>query len=421
MQDPDRLPPAMPEYLKNASIFLVSCLLCYLLAEAGYSYLYRHGLLDNGLRDGWFFKEADQTIHFDPVIGYRLGAHPSTNIRIVEGKVEYTGTFQGNNQGFQDSHDFFPARPADNPFRVAILGDSFATEQFHERNWPDTVESWASQQPAGRRLEILNFSLNGGGLVNWRNILLERIEREGYELDLLVIPVFADNLFRQFVVYEARNTRKLLIGRTGYDPDHLPQTFAEVAACCVYESDGYILNGEEWRKFVEEGWHPTLPLPEGRYLKDALLFISALALQSAREALATGTVTPVLPAANEDDTFLPDPRLGHGQLGPAQLRLINDIKGYIQRQRIPVIIVRVPERNELAHQAPVAGNVLDFAGLLGAPVVDGLAAFAGVAPEERQQQYFPHDGHWNQQGSDNFARFMLAVLREQQEASQKSQ
>ena len=398
----------MREFLKNAVTFLCAATLAYGVGEGAYSYLYRWGYLGYD-RDGWYFLDADQTIHFDPDIGYRLTRHPSTHLRIASGKMEYSGVFRGNNRGFQDAQDFFPARPRTNPYRVAVLGDSFSAEPFLDVNWPDRAEAWAAAEVGKRPLELLNFSLYSGGLANWRNIVLKEIEPQAYQLDLLVIPVFANDLFRPFMAFDARETHKLLIGQSGFDPDRLPATLAAWRACCATESEGYVLNATEWQRFQAGAWHPDLPRPAQRYLMEHTRFLLTVLWQRAgqwwrREETDAG----VVPASSG---YQPDPALGSGQLTSEQLQLIDDIRAYLRRTGLPVVVVRVPDREELVHQAAVAGNVLDFAERLGGSVVDGAAAFDTLSTAERSQQYFPQDGHWNQSGSDRFARFMLHYLQ----------
>ena len=397
----------MGSALKNVAAMIVSALLSYAVAEAGYSYCYRYGLLDN-VRDGWFFEEAGQTIHFDPVIGYTLTQHPSRNVRISEGQIEYEGVFKGNNQGFQDADDFSPGRPPGNPFRVAVLGDSFSSGQFLAVNWPDRVEQLAAERlrPTERPLQLLNFSLYSGGLVNWRNILLERIEKEAYQLDLLVIPVYANDLFRPFMLFEARNTRKLLIGRAGLDPDALPRDLDQ-ARQYLSDSDGYILTAAEWRQMLDEGWHPDLPRPMDFYMAKHLYFLAMVGWHQLQE-MATPATGEQIPVGGEG--YAQDPGLQRGQFTVEHKRLIEDVRQSLSRQRLQVLVVRVPGRDELVHDAAVAGNVTEFAEMLGAPVVDGAQAFSELDKTARHAQYFPYDGHWNQQGSDRFASFLLRQL-----------
>lgn len=396
----------MPEGIKNGLIFLISTLLCYALAEAGYSYAYRHGYVDP-VRDGWFFEEAGKTIRFDPLTGYRLTPHPSRNLRISEGRVEYEGVFRGNNQGFQDRDDFWPARPAGVALRVAVLGDSFSSGQFLSVNWPDRVEDLAKTD--GQALQLLNFSLYSGGLVNWRNILLGVIEKEQYALDMLVIPVYANDLFRPFMVFEARDTRMLLIGQAGEDVSRLPSTLEQALACCLKESEGYILTAEEYRWLKTSRWHPELPRPDKPYLAEHVGALYLFAREKYRLWLA-GHESAQMPILMTAGSYSPDPLLGRGRFKPAQLQLIDEIRGYQNRSGVKVIVVRIPDRDELLNQAPVAGNVQEFAERLGVPLLDGMQAFGGLDAVQQQKQYFPYDDHWNQEGSDRFARFMMNYL-----------
>ena len=52
-----------------------------------------------------------------------------------------------------------------------------------------------------------------------------------------------------------------------------------------------------------------------------------------------------------------------------------------------------------------------FAELLVARFIDGTKPFRKLDDAAIRTSYFPHDGHWNQAGSDRFFRFVANKLK----------
>lgn len=409
----------MSARVKNIALAILSFVVTYIAAELLFSYCYVTGLINKPSRDGWYFEELGNTVHFDPVIGYKLTSTPSNTLRISNNEVEYTGIFKGNNQGFQDRDDFFPERHDPHALRIAIVGDSFSTEQFMAINWPDKVEDIARTNPQAPPLQLLNLSLYSGGLVNWRNIVTQVLDKEHYQVDALVFPVFANDLFRPFMIFEARDQTKLLIGNAGWDPDKLPATL-EDAMPLLSPSEGHIFTHTQWQAFTRGEWHPELPRPWQAYMSASLKFLFQIARQKTGEWLSNPSEKFSLYQASRSmnqtlDTNSPatiDGSLSRGRFSVQHLRLIHDIKRYAEKNHLPVFVIRIPDKNEAVNQVPVAGNVAEFSEILGAQLLDGAGAFSNLTPAQKQALYFPYDGHWNQEGSDRFARYIYPEIME---------
>ena len=77
-------------------------------------------------------------------------------------------------------------------------------------------------------------------------------------------------------------------------------------------------------------------------------------------------------------------------------------------------MVHIPDRSSLLDPSRAPSwprrESEDFARALGAAFLDGGDAFAGLRPSEIRALFLPHDGHWNQAGSDRFAAFLLGNL-----------
>jgi hypothetical protein len=79
---------------------------------------------------------------------------------------------------------------------------------------------------------------------------------------------------------------------------------------------------------------------------------------------------------------------------------------------IPVIVVYVPGRKKLLSHKDQAMKVREFAAVVEARFIDGSEPFRGLDDKGVRECYFPVDGHWNQSGSDRFARFIADQLKD---------
>lgn len=99
---------------------------------------------------------------------------------------------------------------------------------------------------------------------------------------------------------------------------------------------------------------------------------------------------------------------------PQQVRLIADIRQFVSSRKLPALVVFVPVRERLLWSTwesdPYRAEAQAFAKEIGAGFADGSAAFAGMQPADIRKCFFHYDGHWNQTGSDRFARFMLDLI-----------
>ena len=92
----------------------------------------------------------------------------------TNGVVESVGASAGNRLGFPDRDDFTPNRSDPEIRRFAVFGDS-----FYGRSIPrhEAARSLRGSRGAatGRPVELLNFSIDGGGHTNWQRTLRELI------------------------------------------------------------------------------------------------------------------------------------------------------------------------------------------------------------------------------------------------------
>ena len=381
--------------LKKCVFCCVGCTLIFFVAEVMCS-IVAYSLTAHYMDSFMIFEESGRTFHLDSVRGYRLTRVPSRFARITKGTVEYVGAYKGNTQGFPDRDDFSIKTPAHISKRYIVFGDSFTSAQFIQTNWPEALE----QQFDGR-VEFLNFSTDGGGLANWWSNLANVVDRESYDCDGVIFAVYAGDLKRRFTIIEHRGYDRHMFGRLPtWNPAEFPTSPAEAEIYLRPVRDCFIVSKEEFstalsRKRLARRQSEPIGL---KHLW--ITYNSYKSLQASWNSLQGRIAT--------DRT---EARFSEGQRA-----LILDIRERLNARKIHPIVVYISPIEDLLNnfkKSPPYYEAREFSRVLGARFVDGNEAFAGLSPEVIQKDWLPYDGHWAQRGSDRFAHFLAALLREE--------
>ncbi|MGD2111958.1 MAG: hypothetical protein PVI50_01145 [Gammaproteobacteria bacterium] len=342
----------------------------------------------------WIFEDIGRTVRFDPVRGYTLTRTPARFARIIDGDIEYVGTFRGNAQGMPDRDDFTPERPPGIARRYAVFGDSYSSAQYLAINWPDRTEDLL--MAAGAPIELLNFSTHGAGLANWVSNLEGILAQDNYLVDGLIFAVFGDDLRRRFTLADGRDRERFSFGHVeGWNPAGYPQTRAEAGELLASHeiSTAYILSSSEFDAALTGDWEPE------RFWEFKVL--NAAAFHGSR----------LWQAVHRHFAVRPGPRPAKSHFGQGQLRHIDAIRDYAAARDLPVWVIHIPDLEQAAGKAePGYAASREFARRLAAVFIDGRQAFAGFPPEALPDLWFEHDKHWNQAGSNAFAGFMAEHL-----------
>jgi hypothetical protein len=377
---------------KRGRVFRCLAYAVYLLLTG---YIIAEFIFSTGYSLGWIeppeellILEDTGVLQFDPVYGVRHGPRLTRTAKFQRGIWEYDSTFRGNNQGFCDRDDFHPDRPDGATLRLAVLGDSFTSGRFLDMNWPDRMERLAAE--TGIQLQLLNFAIDGAGLANWWSILTRHIVPEDYQIDSLVFAVFGDDLSRTFLIEESRNVKQTMGTYTlTWDPETWPAT-REEANRILIPWEEFILPPAEYDAVRAGTCRPDLPRPWRPRAFSRLIY---LLRKGGGRLLPEAEAESLTPVFND-----------------GQQTLILDIQKTARENGWPVHVVFVPGGTLSSRYTAVPGEIREFARLLGAPLINGAAAFDGLTEEEKTDCWLPYDGHWAQPGSDYFARFMLPVL-----------
>lgn len=342
----------------------------------------------------WVYEDTGPRTRFDPISGYRTYGGPARVAKFVRSRnpfrsnLEYVGGFRGNADGFPDRDDFRAERAGDGAARLAVLGDSFTGGDL-VLHWPDACEDEVRHR--GGRAELLNFSLSGIGLGNWHSILTKEIEPRGYQLDGVVFAVWDNDLARRFYVCDHEGSERRLGGRVdSWDPAVYPKTRTD-ALRYMSSWQGWIVSRDEFESAVHGQWQPERPFRP--FLANAVI---DLFTPSPPDGGRVGAAAPRTLHADLADTSK-----GRG-------RLVREMKETLDRMGVPVTVVRIPTIEELLEPRLLSpqDDARAFAKFLGARFLDGSRAFAGLEAREIRAHWYPVDLHWNQSGSDRFARWM---------------
>jgi hypothetical protein len=356
------------------------------LSYSAYSYFFR----DSTPKSFWVYEHPGETIRFDADRGFFLTQTPSRWARITYGRIEYSGCVRGNAQGFPDRNDFTIRRTTPGQKRIAILGDSFTAEQYISVNWPNRVEELTGTSP--QPPVLFNFSVDGAGLANWASVMRNIVAKDNYELDGIIFAVAWDDLDRKFTMFDQIDSKTLAFARApSWDVASQPRTIDQAlplirSNVVAMATKTYILSPTELDAALSGRWRPR----QWRFR------ITERLSAGVRQLCLRFQTKKTAPSGFE----------------PGQLALIEEIHRLAREHSWPIAVVYIPFRDELLDPNYPSNleRTRQFAALLGAKVIDGRQAFLGVSPQQINADWFEHDGHWNQSGSDKFADFMAAQI-----------
>lgn len=393
---------------KKVLLSVLSMTTMYLIFEFGITLLYITDVFAKP-EVYWLFENSYKTIHFDPIRGVWLTQSPSRFARKTKDTLEYIGTFKGNNQGFPDQDDFAPTRGLGINKRIAVFGDSYTAAQFINKNWPDRVEELFSSH-GNSSIELLNFAVDGGGVANWENILSRFIVPEEYEIDGIIFAVFPSNLNRKFTMGDHRVANRYVFGRTeSWERDAYPKTLQEALPFLYQHPNSLDVSSDEFERFIQGEWMPYLkPIKPFMITKFFELYNQNRPFSNWIKDTNSGEIKAnrVSVQKTSEDSML-------RALETGVIPLVRSIKQYQMQYDIPIMVIHIPEAWEVAEKyKEYPDDVAQFARYLNAQLIDGRIAYRLKSKEEIEASWFPYDGHWNQQGSDIFAEYMVDIISE---------
>ncbi|MCB9204916.1 MAG: hypothetical protein H6603_08065 [Flavobacteriales bacterium] len=369
--------------MKNGLTFFIALLLSYSVAELTFSALVVHHVLLK--RTYWFTEAVDPRGHIqlDPQIGYRMSPIGARYGAVsTDGRLLSKGMLFGNNYGLPDKRDFLPHRSDSTIFRIAVLGDSFTASQFTNRTWLECFED-SLNRSLPDSIELLNFSVDGGGLANWHGIVKHILVKDSFELDAVIYAVIGGDLGRtfhfrhEFLEDEPGNaTEKRGIG-LGYTEDWNEERYPtqpEASGRWFFMEEWQVLSSEEVNQIEAGNW--SYDMPWRPYFLNTIL-------ETAEDWINV--------FIHEAVARPPSP------FEPGQQRLIKEMDRMHRTLGVPVLCFSLPgdpgQCKEASHFAEMihAGHIRE----------QGLYYELG---ESHSSMVIEGDGHWNDAGAKAFAK-----------------
>lgn len=133
---------------------------------------------------GWGERPA---LEMDSQFGWKLIPSQTTRLRWLS----YDYTVEANSLGFPGPE--YPEEKPDGVFRILITGDAFSSAEGVDtgQGWSRLLESRLNEMAAGKKVEVLNFSMTGYGPNQYAEVVREFAPR--YQPDLIIVEVFVND------------------------------------------------------------------------------------------------------------------------------------------------------------------------------------------------------------------------------------
>ncbi|MEQ8910244.1 MAG: hypothetical protein RIC95_13685 [Vicingaceae bacterium] len=320
---------------------------------------------------------------FDPVRGYRWLDEDIRYFKNRMGEMVFDNHFHPNNKGWIMKQDYSFKKRDSTAKRWMILGDSFVAGLMLETNLPDRMQELIIDSVGKGKIELYSFGVDGGGIMNWYNILFKEII-PNYEFDGVIIAPYADNLYRDFMV--------MLIDHYGYmgriDSVDFSDKPIDVSAFKAIKPFNNVYTDEKIDYFKTQPFQPF----DWPFKRKVNTFFKNLKHQNKTDNPKSVTTIEQLKRKMGDKRFT--------QLDSMISWCKSNQKGLILAS-IPSIweLKGLQEGTESTHQTEM--DILAEAYELN--YFDGYQVFDELSEKALLNHWLHYDGHWNQKGSDKYA------------------
>ena len=358
----------------NIVLLISFTLYAYLFGEA-FTYFKRPYLNTSG-----FNKKSTK---FDPIRGYRWLDQDIRYFKNRMGEVVFDNQFHPNNRGWIMQQDYSYKKRDSTTKRWMILGDSFVAGIMLKDNLPDRMQELINDSIGKEKLELYSFGVDGGGIMNWYNILFKEII-PNYEFDGIIIAPYADNLYRDFMV--------MLIDKNGYmgriDSVDFSDGPIDVKAFKAIKPFDNVYSDEEIDYFKTQPFKPF----DWPFKRQSKVFFKNLKHQNkTNNAKAVTTIDQL-----------------KRKVGDKRFTQLDSMISWCTSNQKEIILASVPSIWELkglqegvksSHQAEMDILAKEYE----LNYFDGYQVFDEFSEEELHEHWLRYDGHWNQKGSDKYA------------------
>jgi hypothetical protein len=329
---------------------------------------------------------------FDPVRGYRWLGNDIRNFKISQDEVVYDNHFYPNNMGWVMNQDYNYEKKDSLKKRWMILGDSFIAGIMLETNLPNRAQQILNDSLGEGEIELYSFGVDGGGIMNWYNIFFKEIIAK-YEFDGLIIAPYADNLYRDFMIMLIQ--KKGFIGRVDSIHWSDESTILEEDFNALKEYDHIYTDAE-----IDQIIKNTPKEFEWLFKKNVLRLANSFKNSNKeKETKQVSTIEQL-----------------NRKMGAKKSRYLDEIISWCQSNQKQIILASIPSKNEIKNeligeknQHKIEMEILAEEYQLN--YFDGYHVFTDLDDKEINAHWLKYDGHWNQQGSDRYAKYFVNYLQ----------
>lgn len=383
----------------NLILLLFSTILTYFVVEVLFYFVLQNKFEKFNLSQKTFY--SANSVRADTLAGYRWQPNSSVRtIRYIHGVKVYDNVFETNNMGYVAPFPFVKEKPAD-VTRIVWLGDSFSQGIFLDKSYPNRIHEMFGRD--GKKVEIYNFSMDGGGITNWYRVFFNEILK--LDFDHLVIASYQDDLDRDLAVFHAF-------------PDGLyflrtPVTTTTSLSYSQLEKLAHEKKTSKVADLVDENAsYEDKKIPFGLYIYKYL------------DSRFTAKFNPVKKAPKQvvvekDSGLLPALKPFEEKHGTEKMRELSEIMDTCARMNKRVLLISIPDIMMLQnlHETKYAAKnehqkeIAAMATIFNCSYFDGYDVFKEMSFEDiMKNAWLRYDGHWGQNGSDIFAGKLYSYL-----------
>lgn len=366
----------------NIALLLTSLSSAYLIGE-GFFYLINPHENASG-----FNKKCTE---FDHIRGYRWLGDSIRGFKTRHGVVVYDNQFHPNNKGWIMDQDYTFKKKDSIKTRWMILGDSFVAGIMLETNLPNRSQQLLNDSLGKGEIELYSFGIDGGGIMNWYNVFFKEIV-PNYEFDGVIIAPYADNLYRDFMV--------MVIDTNGF----------------MGRIDSIDWSGNDRLKINDlKSIRPYNNVYSDRMIDRFLsqkykAFDWPLKTELIRIVKSLGKKNKERPPQNIQTIAALNRKMGR-----KKFTQLDSIISFCQSREKQLILASIPSllelKGELNGTESSHKNEMDIlAKEYRLDYMDGYEVFKGLNEEELNNHWLKYDGHWNQKGSDRYAKELANFL-----------
>lgn len=331
---------------------------------------------------------------FDPIRGYRWLGDSVRGFKTSNGTVVYDNYFHPNNKGWIMDQDYTFCKEDSTKKRWMILGDSFVAGIMLETNLPNRTQQLVKDSTGNSALEIYSFGVDGGGIMNWYNVFFKEIV-PNYEFDGVIIAPYADNLYRDFMVMLIQENG--FMGRIDsvdwFEVNRInPKDFK---ALKPYKNNIY--SNSEIDQFL------TQPLKQFDWALKRKIRHLGKKMNGKNRNHSSESIRTI----NELN----------GKMGDKKFAQLDSILSWSRINQKQIILASIPSSLELKGELEGIksfhrNEMQIIADEYKLDYFDGYEVFSGMKEEEINAHWLKYDGHWNQKGSDRYAKYFVNYLQQ---------